>query len=141
MTGLPEKRRDLTFDKILPPVGDFEVVLDFRAFQGFQVIMPSGIKPICETVFCHHPSGTLILTDTAFSFDETYRLATRLAAQILGSYKVLRPSRLEKWGSREKATVAASVRHILGWSFDRVIPGHGSIVETDGKAQFKAGYE
>ncbi|MEO1127111.1 MAG: hypothetical protein AAFW84_12935 [Cyanobacteria bacterium J06635_15] len=93
------------------------------------------------TVFCHRPSRTLILTDTAFNFDQNNRLTMRLAAQVLGSYKTLRPSQLEKWGSRDKAAVEASVRQVLAWDFDRVIPGHGSIVETGGKEAFKTGYE
>ncbi|WP_375498341.1 hypothetical protein [uncultured Nostoc sp.] len=27
------------------------------------------------------------------------------------------------------------------WDFERVIMAHGSIIEQDGKSQFKAGYE
>lgn len=139
--GLPEKRPDITFDALLTTPGSFEGVLDYSPFQGFNALLPTGIQPVQETVFCHHPSRTLILTDSAFNFDETNRLGTRLAAQVLGSYKSLRPSRLEKWASRDKARVAASVQHVLSWDFDRVIPGHGSIVDSDGKQQFRSGYE
>lgn len=66
---------------------------------------------------------------------------TRLTAKILGSYDQLRPSRLEKWGTQDKADVEASVREILEWSFDRVIPGHGEIVESNGREMFRRGYE
>lgn len=141
VTGLPEKRPDLSFDALLSQPGSFEGVLDYFPFQGFEALMPQGSTSINETVFCHQPSGTLILTDVAFNFDETNRLETRLAAQLLGSYKALRPSRLEKWGTRDKAAVAASVKQVLAWEFDRVIPGHGSVMESNGKASFRAGYE
>ena len=70
-----------------------------------------------------------------------YSLITQLAVRTLGSYNSLRPTRLEKWGTRDKDTVAASVKRVLEWDFDRVIPAHGSLVETDGKDAFKAGYE
>lgn len=141
VTGLEKKRPDLNFDAMLAQSGSFEDVLDYQPFQGFEAILPSGIKPVHETVFYHRPSRTLIVTDIAFNFDETSRFSTRFAAQILGSYKTLRPTWLEKWGSRDKATVEVSLRQVLNWDFDRVIPGHGSIVETEGKHHFKAGYE
>ncbi len=141
VTGLAEKCPDLRLDALLNTPGNFGNVLDYRPFEGFAAILPRGIKLAQETVFFHRPSRTLILTDIAFNFDQTSDLLTRLAAQMLGSYQTLRPSRLEKWGSRDKATVEASVRQVLTWDFDRVIPGHGAIVENLGKSQFQAGYE
>jgi hypothetical protein len=139
--GLSQKRPDLKFDVLLDHPGNFENTLAYLPFAGFGSILPSGIKTAQETVFWHQPSGTLILTDIAFNFDETFPFTTRLAAQILGTYNTLRPSRLEQWGTFDKAAVEASIRQVLTWDFDRVIPGHGSIVETNGKAQLKAGYE
>jgi hypothetical protein len=139
--GLPQKRPDLRFDALLTEPGSFEDTLDYLPFQGFASILPSGIKLAYETVFYHRPSRTLILTDTSFNFDETNRFAVRLAGWIGGSYKNLSPSRLEKWGTRDKDAVEASVKEVLKWDFDRVIPGHGSIVETGGKEAYKSGFE
>ena len=141
VSRLSQKRPDLQFDALLDHPGNFEDTLAYLPFEGFGSILPSGIKPAHETVFWHQPSKTLILTDIAFNFDETFPFTTRLAAQILGTYNTLRPSRLEKWGTFDKTAVEASIRQVLTWDFDRVIPGHGSIVATDGKAQLKAGYE
>ncbi|MEM9451863.1 MAG: DUF4336 domain-containing protein [Cyanobacteria bacterium P01_E01_bin.6] len=141
VVGLSEKRPDLTFDAIFTQSGTFEQVLDYQPFDGFEAILPLGIKPAQETVFYHRPSRTLIITDIAFNFDPTSSLETRLAARVLGTYNTLRPSRLEKWGTRDKATVETSVQQVLSWDFDRVIPGHGAILETGGKDQFKSGYE
>ncbi len=139
--GLAQKRPDLQFDHLLSGAGSFEGVLDYLPFQGFASILPSGIQLAQETVFCHQPSQTLILTDIAFNFDQNNSLSMRLAARAIGSYQTLRPSRLEKWGTRDKVAVANAVKQVLVWDFDRVIPGHGSIVEDNGKAQFQAGYE
>lgn len=139
--GLPQKRPDLRFDAMLSQPGSLECELDYLQVEGFAAMLPSGIKLVRETVFFHRPSRTLILTDTAFNFDRHSSFSLQLAARALGSYKTLRPSRLEKWGTRDKAPVETSVREILKWDFDRVIPGHGSIVETGGKAQLRAGYE
>lgn len=41
----------------------------------------------------------------------------------------------------EKDSVKQSAKKILDWNFERVIMAHGSIVEHNGKSQFKAGYE
>jgi hypothetical protein len=139
--GLSTKCPNLSFDATLNQPGQFEETLDYRPFQGLRTLQPNGIVAVNETVFYHRPSKTLILTDLAFNFDPTFPFTTRLAMQVLGSYDALRPSRLEKWGSLEKAAIAASIRQVLTWEFDRVIPGHGSIVETGGKAQLQAGYE
>lgn len=139
--GLAAKRPDLRFDDSLDQPGNFEDVLHYLPFQGVASILPQGIQAVHETVFWHRPSGTVILTDIAFNFDETFPFSSRLAAQVLGTYQTLRPSRLEKWVSRDKAAIEKSIRQVLSWDFERVIPGHGSIAESDGKAQLKAGYE
>ncbi|MEM1252770.1 MAG: DUF4336 domain-containing protein [Cyanobacteria bacterium P01_H01_bin.21] len=139
--GLANKCPELKIDKLVNQAGSFGNDLDYWPFQGFASILPQGIAFANETVFFHRSSRTLIVTDTAFNFDQTYSLSTRLALRALGSYNSLRPTRLEKWGTRDKEAVADSVRRVLAWDFDRVIPAHGSIVETGGKDAFKAGYE
>ena len=139
--GLADKRPDLKIDALLNRVGTFANELDYLPFAGFAAILPRGIVQANETVFYHRPSRTLILIDIAFNFDQSSGLGTQLAARIMGSYNVLKPSRMEKWGTRNKDKVEASIRQVLAWDFDRVIPAHGSIVETNGKAELQAGYE
>ncbi|HEY9887549.1 MAG TPA: DUF4336 domain-containing protein [Candidatus Obscuribacterales bacterium] len=139
--GLEHKRPDLHFDRLLHQAGHFEGTLSYLPVAGFGALLPTGIHLAHETVFCHQPSGTLILTDLAYNFDDSFPWVTQLAARVLGSYQTLRPSRSEKWGTWDKATVEAAIRQVLAWEFDRVIPAHGTIVETHGKRQLRAGYE
>ncbi len=139
--GLADKCPHLKLDALLNQPGNFNGELDYFPFEGFAAILPWEIAPANETVFLHRSSRTLLLTDTAFNFDEQSSWETQLAARMLGSYKVLKPTYFEKWGSRDKAKVETSVRRVLAWDFDRVIPAHGSIVETHGKAQLRSGYE
>ncbi|PZD71934.1 hypothetical protein C1752_04417 [Acaryochloris thomasi RCC1774] len=139
--GLVDKCPDLELDALLNQIGNFDEELDYFPFEGFGTILPGGASLANETVFLHRSSRSLILTDTAFNFDEESSWEMQLAAQALGFYKALRPSYLEKWGSPDKEKVEVSVRHVLEWDFDSVIPAHGNVVETGGKAQFKAGYE
>ncbi|MEM9246358.1 MAG: DUF4336 domain-containing protein, partial [Cyanobacteria bacterium P01_F01_bin.153] len=90
--GLQEKRPDVAFDNLLNTAGDFGKALEYLPFQGFAAPLPGGIMPVNETVFCHRPSGTLIVTDIAYNFDQNNSLGIRLAARILGSYGQLKPS-------------------------------------------------
>lgn len=139
--GLADKRPDLKIDALLNQAGSFSDELDYLPFEGFEAILPSGIAQANETVFCHRPSRTLVLTDIAFNFDNNASLGMQLAARVIGAYDTLKPSRLEKWGTRNKPKVANAVQQVLSWDFDRVIPAHGSIVEVNGKSEFQAGYE
>ncbi|NET08677.1 MAG: DUF4336 domain-containing protein [Merismopedia sp. SIO2A8] len=141
VSGLSPKCPNVRIDQQLDSPGTIEAGLAYQPFRGVCSIMTSGIQLLQETVFFHRPSHTLIVTDSAFNFDSSNSLGTRFAAQILGSYNTLKPSRLEKWGSRDKIIIERDIRQILMWDFDRVIPGHGSVVETGGKEQFQAGYE
>ncbi len=60
---------------------------------------------------------------------------------MLGAYKQLRPSLLEKFATQDKVKVQNSIQQILTWDFERIIMAHGSIIERDAKPLFKAGYE
>lgn len=110
-------------------------------FNGFKTLALNGASLLNECVFLHRPSRSLILTDTAFHFDESFAMTTQLTARIMGGFKQLRPSLLEKLATTEKDRVKQSVRRVLAWDFERVIMAHGSIIEKDGKRRFKEGYE
>jgi hypothetical protein len=66
---------------------------------------------------------------------------TQLVTRVLGGYKSLNPSFLERVATTDKEKVRGSVEKVLGWDFDRVVMAHGSIVEQNGKEKFKQGYE
>ena len=91
--------------------------------------------------FFHLESHTLVLTDTAFNFDESFPPLTQLAARVIGGYKNLSPSLLERFATKETDKVKQAVQKVLAWDFERVIMAHGSIIENDGKQRFREGYE
>ena len=91
--------------------------------------------------FFHLESHTLVLTDTAFNFDESFPPLTQLAARVIGGYKNLSPSLLERFATKETDKVKQAVQKVLAWDFKRVIVAHGSIIENDGKQRFREGYE
>lgn len=140
--GLRAKKPDLAIDYDLTegldnPWNGIERLF----FDGFKTLGTSGPEPLDEWVFYHTPSRTLILTDTAFCFDQSFPWLTQVVSRLGGSYDSLSPSLLERIATSDKATVKAAVQQVLSWDFDRVIMAHGSMVEKDGKAQLKQGYE
>ncbi len=140
--GLRAKRPELIIDQVI--ANDSNGAWDGleRLFlDGFKTLSPSGPDPLDEWVFFHGASRTLILTDTAFCFDESFPWVTQLVTKLGGGYKSLSPSLLERLATTEKDRVKASAEQVLRWDFDRVIMAHGSIVEQNGRQQFKRGYE
>jgi len=94
-----------------------------------------------EWVFFHAASRTLILTDAAFHFDDSFPLVNQLAARVLGCYGQLSPSLFEKVALEDKAALKMSIEGVLEWNFERVIMAHGRVIEKGGKAMLRAGYE
>ncbi|MBD1904054.1 DUF4336 domain-containing protein [Funiculus sociatus GB2-A5] len=74
-------------------------------FDGFRTFSLSGSLPLNEFVFFYPESHTLVLTDTAFHFNESFPLITQLVARVLGEYKELGPSLLEQLATQEKEKV------------------------------------
>ncbi len=136
------KKPELPIDRTINSNADsFPSELQCVLFDGFRLLGLKGLDIVNEWVFFHPQSRTLILTDTAFQFDDSYPLITQFATRIIGGYKSLSPSLLERVASTEKGKVKLAVQKILDWDFERVIMAHGSIIESQGKQKFKAGYE
>jgi hypothetical protein len=140
--GLEIKKPELPIDQIIQSDADrLWNGLEFIFFDGFRVLGLNGFDSLNECVFFHSASRTLILTDTAFHFDESFPMLTQFATRVLGGYKRLSPSVLERIATTDKERVKKSVELVLNWDFERVIMAHGSIVEQNGKEMFKQGYE
>ncbi|MEP0901399.1 DUF4336 domain-containing protein [Nodosilinea sp. FACHB-13] len=140
--GLSAKKPELTIDQAISDGSNSPWEgIERLFFDGFKTLSPSGPDPLEEWVFFHAASGTLILTDTAFCFDESSPWLTQLVTKLGGGYKNLSPSLLERVATRDKEKVKASAEQVLRWDFERVIVAHGSIVEQGGKQQFQRGYE
>lgn len=136
------KQPNLKIDKIFTQDEiNFNSELEYRLFSGFQVLIITQIKKVNEIVFYHPSTKTLIITDSAFNFDDSYPWVTQFAARIINSYQTLKPSWLEKVAIQDKQLVKQSIDEILTWNFDRVIMGHGKIVETNAKQELAAGYQ
>ena len=124
--GLAEKRPDLRFARTLG-----EDPLPFvEALEGLAI---DGIPFLNETVFFHHPSGTLLVTDLFFHMlDRPPNWMSRTVFSLLGVLGRPRQSPLVRMQTQDRAAAAASVRRLLDWPIQRVAPAHGAILEGDG---------
>lgn len=139
--SLAIKQPDLPIDKTFTqdPI-EFTSEVEYSLLEGFQIFALPKIQPANEIVFYHLASKTLIITDSAFNFDDSLPVLTQFTARLIGSYQVLKPSWLEKIAVQNKEKLQKSVKKILDWDFQRVIMAHGTIVEYKAKKRLSEAY-
>jgi hypothetical protein len=120
--GLQAKRPDLRRYAQLPPDPPWGAEL-----AGFHI---DGLPILDETVWYHHDTGSLIVTDLLFCFSRANRGLTAGVARLLGVYGRLGMSRTMKLATRDKHALARSVAPLLELPLQRVILAHDQIVDT-----------
>jgi hypothetical protein len=133
--GLEDKRKDLAFDGSL---GDEP---DPRWSDNLDQAAVLGHRFVTEIVFLHRQSGTLIIGDLCFAIDESAPVWMRALARTARSYRRPSPTPMFRFGFRDKVAARRSLDRILGWEFDRIIVGHGEIVETGGRDALRSAYK
>lgn len=98
-----------------------------------------GMPKVREHVFLHRPSRTLIVADLVFNFGAGATSWTRQFFRwAAGVREVPGISRLFRACIRDRPAFSASIREMLSWDFDRLIVGHGDIVEHGAKGRLAA---
>ncbi|MBV9672242.1 MAG: hypothetical protein JO076_05375 [Verrucomicrobia bacterium] len=104
----------------------------------FQVLRLEGIPSMQEHVFFHKLSRTLIVADLLFNFGSGSSAWTRfLILCAVGSKHHPGISRPFRSAVKDKAAFQQSLQRVMNWDFDRIVVGHGEIVETAGKSQLR----
>jgi hypothetical protein len=99
----------------------------------------AGSPEAKEVAFLHIPSRTLILTELIFNFNDDQPLWTELLLRVAvgGEHHPGMP-RPVKAGVKDEAAFKASLNTIEGWDFDRIVVGHGDVIESGGKDRLRA---
>ena len=125
---------DFTTQPLLPAPAEWSGEL-----QAFAV---AGVPRLEEHLCLHIPSRTLIVADLLFNFapDEKGwdRFFHRYLAGIKG-YPGL--SRLFRLCIRDRSAFRTSMTALLTLDFDRIIVGHGRVIERGGKALLRRALE
>src|SRR5512134_1527065 len=125
--GLASKRPELKFDAEL---GDAAP----EAWSGeIDQAVVEGIPILNEVAFHHRASRTLILTDLAANGGSGDPPAMRLWLRLNGAYGRLATPFEVRLLCRDRAAVLRSLDRVLGWDFERVVVGHGRVVDVDGQ--------
>jgi hypothetical protein len=133
--GLDTRRTDLAFDGLLggSPDPRWADHLDQEAFLG--------LRWLTEIEFFHRPSRTLVLGDVCYNVGPDAPLRTRLFARLLGMYGDVRVPLDLRHAVKNEAAARRSVERILDWEFERVIVGHGRIVDRDARRRVRRAFD
>lgn len=89
----------------------------------------------------HPGSKTLIIADMAFNHDRSVDFAIGLVLRMTGCHGRFAVSRLFKHYIGDKRAMRRSVDQVLDWDFQRIILGHGHIVEEGGPDMIREAYD
>lgn len=107
-----------------------------------EVIAIKGIPKMAECVFFHHASGTLIVCDLLFHFPEFSSLWEKmLLMPALGFHPAPGFSQRVKMSIKDRVAFGGSLEEILALPIQRVIPGHGVVLEKDAKVKARNTFE
>jgi len=94
-----------------------------------------------EFAFYHRASRSLILGDLIFNYDDADApLMKTVARYVLGSYPGVRFATAFRPAVRDRANLRATIERILEWDFQRIVPVHGAVVESDAKEAFRGAF-
>lgn len=125
--GLRKRRKDLDFAADLGDAPDPRWAGELAQAQF------RGNRFMQEVEFLHRASRTLIAADLVLHFGPDSAPLTGALARMGLMYGRLRPTPLFRLLTRDRAAGRADLERILAWDFDRVIPGHGAILEAGGR--------
>jgi hypothetical protein len=132
--GLDRKRKDLAFDGLLGSASDP------RWSEDIDQAPVLGHRFATEIVFLHRPSRTLIVGDLCFTIGESAPAPMRALARAARRYRRLIPTPMFRFGLRNKLAARRSLDRVLDWDFDRIIVGHGELLETGGRDVLRSAY-
>ncbi|HWN93659.1 MAG TPA: hypothetical protein VNT99_01390 [Methylomirabilota bacterium] len=116
---------------LLAPSAEWAEQLDAHQLEG----MPK----VREHVFLHRSTRTLIVADLVFNFGPPSTAWTRGFFRWAGGIRQFPGmSRLFRACIRDRAAFAKSILHMMQWDFDRLIVGHGDVIETGAKPKLAA---
>lgn len=114
--------------------------------EEVEILRLAGVPGMEEHAVFHRPSRTLIVADLFFNFGVGAPLWTRfLMLGAVGFKHDPGMARSMRLTARDKPALKRSLDAMMAWDFDRVIVGHGDVIETGGKrraaeALRRAGY-
>src|SRR4051812_46028687 len=129
--GLPERRRDLTFEAVLgeDPLPEWGGAFDQTVLAGHRW-MP-------EVLFHHRPSRALITGDLCWNVGADDPARVKLWC---GRRRGVGPTPAFRLGFRDRPAARGSLEHVLGWDPVRLVCGHGEPLDGGARAAVARAY-
>lgn len=105
-----------------------------------EVFALEGIPRLKEYICLHVPTRTLIVADLVASFSDDERGWDRFFHRSIAGFKRYPGmSRIFRMCIRDRPAFRKSLEPIMAADFDRIIVGHGTVIERDGRALLTRG--
>jgi hypothetical protein len=99
-----------------------------------KVMAIEGNPSFGEHVFFHRPSRTLIAADLIFNYRKAPSLWTKLLLYpAMGLHHAPGMSKRFRSAITDKNAFRNSLERMFEWDFERIIVGHGQVIESNGK--------
>lgn len=119
---------------LLPAPGEWE--------DEIRVLRLRGAPKLEEHLFLHIPSRTLIVADLVFNFRQDEQGWNRFFHRhVAGFRRYPGTSRIFRLFVSDKTAFRQSLTELMAWDFDRIIPGHGEVIESGGKEALRLAME
>ena len=113
-----------------PPPADWAGELEMRRVEG----MPK----VCEHVFFHCASRTLIVCDLLFHFPADLGGWPRFFVRhVMRLPRLIGMSLFLRLMVKDREAFSASLREIMKWDFERIIVGHGEPISRDARGVWR----
>lgn len=103
--------------------------------DDFDTVCIRGAPKLSEVVLVHRPTRTALTVDLVFNVAEYANWQTSLLFRAVGAHKKLAQSRVWRMFTKNRQEAAESVDALLQCDFDRLVPGHGDVVESGARAR------
>jgi hypothetical protein len=129
--GLPERRRDLSFDSVLSgqPVPDWSAELEY--------VLTKGNVFFSEAFFFHRATGTLFVGDFVERIGPGIASAfARATARLFGVRSHPMASPEFRFYTIDAEALRESIAQVLRWPLERIFLCHGELVPAGGREVF-----
>src|SRR5262245_13292101 len=94
-----------------------------------------------EVVLFHRASRSLVLIDLCFNVQRAATRTAQLFFRLDAMWQRFGPSWLIRaLAVSDRAALRRSLERILRWDFERIVPGHGDVIERGGPAALRAAW-
>jgi Domain of unknown function (DUF4336) len=93
-----------------------------------------------EFVFLHRSSRSVVVADLSFYLDDSQDWFTKLSFGAIGAYPGCNIPWFYRLAPKSRRYLRDKIDRILDWDFDRLIVGHGGVLETGGKNALRNAY-